>query len=154
MTEPLELVAIGPAMPALLAEIHKAAFPEQPWSAEALAGVLNSTAGFGWVAALEGAPSGFVLARGLVAEVEILTLAVLPHARRRGLARALLEAVVGQAARSRAERLILEVAEDNAAGRAFYAALGFAEDGRRRGYYRRPAGRPVDALLLSLPLYT
>ncbi len=154
MTAGLALVAVEPPMAALLAEIHGAAFPEQPWSPEAMAGILNSSGGFGWVAALEAAPSGFLLARDLVAEVEILSLAVLPAARRRGLARALLAALARQAGQSGRQRVILEVAEDNAAARAFYAAAGFAEDGRRPGYYRRAGGPPVDALLLSLPLYT
>ena len=154
MTSNIELVAIGPTMPSLLAELHKAAFPEQPWSREALAGILNSASGFGWVAALDSAPGGFVLARGLVSDVEILSLGVLPAARRRGLGGALLEAVRRQAGQSGAERLVLEVAEDNGPARAFYKAAGFLEDGRRPGYYKRPGSPPVDALLLSFQLYT
>ena len=36
----------------------------------------------------------------------------------------------------------------NAAARALYARAGFAEVGRRRGYYQRPDGRREDALVL------
>lgn len=154
MSDDIELVTVGPAMAPLLAELHKAAFPEQPWSLEALAGVLNGAGSFGWVAALGQEPSGFLLARSLVAEVEILTLGVLPAARRRGLGRRLLEAALLQARGTGAERLILEVAEDNGPARAFYKAAEFVEDGRRPGYFRRPGARPVDAILLSLQLYT
>ena len=47
-----------------------------------------------------------------------------------------------------AEECLLEVAVTNAAARALYAGLGYAPVGRRPGYYRRPARRPVDALVL------
>jgi ribosomal-protein-alanine N-acetyltransferase len=43
-------------------------------------------------------------------------------------------------------RVFLVVRESNAAARAFYARLGFGQDGRRRNYYSDPA---EDALLLS-----
>ena len=49
-------------------------------------------------------------------------------------------------------RLFLEVAEDNAAARALYATAGFAEAGRRRGYYAAADGGRRDALLLALDL--
>ena len=72
-------------------------------------------------------------------EAEILNIAVEPASQRRGVARALL---LHAAARS----LFLEVRASNAAARAFYLSLGFAETGRRRLYYANP---PEDAILLS-----
>jgi ribosomal-protein-alanine N-acetyltransferase len=63
------------------------------------------------------------------------------------LAQGLVLAVAGGA-----ERMFLEVAEDNAAARALYARAGFAEAGRRRGYYARPDGPAADALVLALDL--
>ena len=56
------------------------------------------------------------------------------------------------ALRRGAATAFLEVAEPNLAARALYARSGFHEAGRRRGYYRDPAGRAVDALVLSKPL--
>ena len=83
-------------------------------------------------------------------EAEILTLAVHPTARRRGIA-ARLTAQAAAAARSLGVvRLFLEVAEDNAPARALYAALGFQPAGRRRGYYARKDGPAADALILAL----
>ena len=95
-------------------------------------------------------PDGFILIRVVADEAEILTLAVRPAARREGLGARLVEAAVVRAAARGAERMFLEVAEDNVAARALYARTGFVEAGRRRGYYARADGSREDALVLSL----
>ena len=92
--------------------------------------------------------AGFVLARQAADEAEILMLAVLPAARRQGLGRRLVEACAAEAARHGATTLFLEVAAGNDAARALYRATGFAQVGRRRGYYADGA----DALVLRRPL--
>ena len=104
-----------------LAGIHAAAFPA-PWDATALAGLLTQAGVF----AVE-QPDGFILLRTVADEAEILTLAVHPKARRRGLgARLVREGVAGAAAQG-ATRLFLEVADDNAAALALYARAGVPE---------------------------
>ena len=50
--------------------------------------------------------------------------------------RQLLEAVVATARAGGADRMLLEVREDNAGAIAFYAARGFIEIDRRARYYR------------------
>ena len=91
---------------------------------------------------------GLVLARVAADEAELLTIGVLPQARRRGVGLALLRAAAGEAARLGAIRLFLEVATRNAPARALYAQAGLVEVGRRRRYY--PDGD--DALVLAMPL--
>ncbi|MEL6765718.1 MAG: GNAT family N-acetyltransferase [Pseudomonadota bacterium] len=81
-------------------------------------------------------------------EAEILTLGVVPEARRRGLGTALLAASIAIAEGCGAASIFLEVAEDNDAARALYAAAGFEEVGRRDGYYERRDGSRVAALVL------
>jgi ribosomal-protein-alanine N-acetyltransferase len=88
---------------------------------------------------------GFVLARVAADEAEILTLAVVPAARRQGHGEALLAGAMAAAVARGAGAMFLEVSEQNEAARALYAAAGFAEAGRRRGYY--PDGS--DALVLK-----
>jgi ribosomal-protein-alanine N-acetyltransferase len=127
-----------------LAAIHAEAF-ETPWDAASLSALLASPGVF----ALEEA-NGFILIRVVADESEILTLAVRPSARRGGLGARLVEAGVVRAAALGAERMFLEVAEDNAAARALYARAGFHEAGRRRGYYARADGSREDALVLAL----
>jgi ribosomal-protein-alanine N-acetyltransferase len=97
-------------------------------------------------------PDALLLGVAAGGEAEILTLAVRPSARRRGLARRLLAAFRAAAATAGAGRAFLEVAEDNAAARALYVADGWIEAGRRPRYYARSDGRPADALILSREL--
>ena len=137
--------------PEALAALHATAFTDtpRPWSAAEFAALL----------ALPGTlvldrPDGFALGRVAGPEAELLTLAVHPGARRRGLATRLVAAFEAEAARRGAEECLLEVAETNAPGRALYAGLGYLPVGRRPGYYH-PAGKPpVDALVLRKPLFT
>lgn len=68
-----------------------------------------------------------------------------------GIGRALLAWCEEQARRGGAERLLLEVREDNDRARAFYTRAGYQEIDRRRGYYRI-RGRRIDALVMQRAL--
>jgi len=131
-----------------LASIHAACFPDA-WDTRAL-GELLATPGTFAVSSKD----GFILARTAAGEAEILTLAVAPTARRRGLGHALVTIAASHAQQSGAQALFLEVALSNIAARALYAQLGFTEAGRRKGYYARQGSPPEDALILrsNLPL--
>jgi ribosomal-protein-alanine N-acetyltransferase len=131
-----------------LAALHAACFADA-WDARALGELL---AGPGVFAV--SLPEGFLLARVAADEAEILTLAVRPEARRRGIGAALVAAAASQAQSRGAGALFLEVGVANTAARALYAGLGLAEAGRRKGYYAQPGAAPEDALVLrsNLPL--
>ena len=137
-----------PARPGRLAALHAAAFAE-PWDAGAFEALLAQAGVF----AVEAA-DGFILMRAVADEAEILTLAVRPQARRRGLGGRLVGEGAVEAAARGAVRLFLEAASDNAAALALYARAGFTEAGRRPGYYACPDGTRRDALLLALNLTT
>jgi len=66
---------------------------------------------------------------------ELQRIAVAPAHRRRGVAASLLAGVVDAARRTPADRLLLEVREDNRGALAFYAGQGFVEIDRRLRYY-------------------
>ena len=142
----MKLEADHGALARALAGLHAEAF-DSPWSETAFADLLGQTG-----VALQGENDGFILVRTVVDEAEILTLAVRPSARRRGLGARLVRAAAARVAASGAKRMFLEVAEDNAPARALYDAQGFEAAGRRRGYYPRPDGPAADALLLVLNL--
>ena len=73
----------------------------------------------------------------VVADIsELQRIAVDPFHRRDGLATRLLDEVVVLARDEGADRLLLEVREDNHGALAFYAARGFVEIDRRPRYYR------------------
>lgn len=124
-----------------LAGLHASAFAKA-WDAAAIAALLATPGCFGFAI-----DAGFVLARAAGGEAEILTLAVRPADRGRGLGRILLRAAIAEAQRLGAATMFLEVGADNPAALALYAGLGFANVGMRKGYY--DGG---DALVLSLPL--
>lgn len=131
--------------PDALAALHARAFTmPRPWNAEEFAGWLADPLAFLLV---EG-DAGFLLGRAVAGEAELLTVAVAPEARGRGLGQRLVSRFLYQARLRGADVAFLEVAEDNAPARAVYSRAGFTESGRRRGYYRTPAGQPVDALVM------
>lgn len=132
--------------PDALAALHARAFTTpRSWSAKEFAGWLADPLAFLLV---EG-DAGFLLGRAVAGEAELLTVAVAPEARGRGLGQRLVSRFLYQARLRGAEVAFLEVAEDNAPARRVYSRAGFTQTGRRRGYYRTPEGRPVDALVMQ-----
>lgn len=89
---------------------------------------------------------GVVSALGDAADLE--RIAVLPFARRRGLAGDLLAELIEAGRANGSERVLLEVAADNDAAIGLYEAHGFATIHTRTGYY---AGG-IDALIMELKL--
>lgn len=127
--------------PVQLAALHKACFRDF-WTVQAIAQLLATPGTFAFAGA-----QGFVLARVAGDEAEILTIAVMPGAQRRGLGRALLAAAAAHAAGLGARRLFLEVSTANAAALALYRGAGFDEVSRRKAYYG-----DQDALVLARTL--
>ena len=132
----------------MLARIHATSFSD-PWDHDVIGAFLRSPEVVGLIA--QTPPAAFGLCRRIVDEAEVLTLAVAPDHRRRGVGGALVESMADWAGSSGAKALFLEVARDNDAGLALYRAAGFAEVGVRRAYYSRPTGA-MDALVLRRDL--
>lgn len=82
-------------------------------------------------------------------QAEILTVGVVPVARRRGIATELLDVLVQRARERGARELFLEVRVDNDPAQRLYEREGFAVLGRRRGYY---ANGRVDAVVMRREL--
>lgn len=138
------IAPVSVAHAGLLAELHGRCFAEG-WTAKAMGDLLAMPGCFGFIAG-KTAPLGFVLAAETGIEAEILTLAVLPDVRRRGLARSLMEAVVTELERRGVARLLLEVAAGNRAARCLYEGMGMEEAGHRPGYYQ---GGDEDAIIMA-----
>lgn len=137
-----------PADSAALEQLERRCFSD-PWSVAAFDELLPLSYIVGLVAEWRGEIGGYLIARELAGEAEILNLAVVPELRRAGLGRDLLDAGLAQCRARGAERVWLEVRESNAAAQALYSRRGFTTAGRRKRYYRAPV---EDALVLSLPL--
>ena len=143
---------IRPASSADIAElvrIERACFSD-PWSAQGFGEVLGARGALGLLAlGSEGAAVGYLLARQVLDESEILNLAVSPEARRHGVARRLLVKALEQLRADRIRQAYLEVRSSNLAAQRLYTEFGFRPMGLRPNYYRSPR---EDGLVLCLTL--
>jgi ribosomal-protein-alanine N-acetyltransferase len=142
---------------ALLAALHAESFKapwDQPWSAQSFAEILAMPGAQGWVMASGGTPVGFLLARFMLDEGEILLTGVVPGAQRRGHAGRLMRVAMDAARAAGVGTLFLEHAAGNAAAAALYGRCGFSVTGRRRAYYERRGGGREDAITLRCTLST
>jgi ribosomal-protein-alanine N-acetyltransferase len=140
---------------AALAELHAAIFQapwDQRWSAQSFAEILAMPGSGGWLLSEGGTPVGFMLARFMLDEGEILLTGVVPEARRRGHASRLMRVLLEAAGAAGIARLFLEHAAGNDAAGALYGRFGFARIGRRRAYYERRGGGREDAITLRCEL--
>jgi len=125
---------------------------ECPQAAQWLAADYTNTPGpLLLVAEVEAASkvAGFVAFHQVLDEADLRNLAVLPEHRRRGVARALLEAACHRLQQAGTKRLFLEVRVSNEPALSLYSSLGFVLHSRRKNYYRDP---DEDAYVLCLEL--
>lgn len=126
-----------------IAELEALCFSE-PWSEKSLELLLGESA-TGFVCVSEER----VLAYGgmLIApdEGQITNVAVHPDARREGLGRSVVDALIEEARARGLEQVSLEVRVSNLAAIALYERAGFTVEGKRKNFYRRPT---EDALIM------
>jgi ribosomal-protein-alanine N-acetyltransferase len=94
---------------------------------------------------------GFAVSRMAADEAEILSIAVDPSHRGRGLSRNLLLTHLGHLAGRGVRTVFLEVEENNQPARRLYNRAGFAVAGRRERYYRQD-GEQLNALIMRRDL--
>jgi ribosomal-protein-alanine N-acetyltransferase len=96
--------------------------------------------------------AGFIVSRIGADEAEILSVAIDPGYRGRGLSRDLLLTHLGHLAGRGVRTVFLEVEENNEPARRLYQRAGFASVGRRERYYQQPGGEQLNALLMRRDL--
>lgn len=138
-------------VPAIM-ELERSIFVNDAWSERSMRSEVTGEHGYYLVAFEPETPgridgyAGLLAPRG-GAEGDIQTIAVAPHARRRGLGRTLMLALIDETRHRGARELFLEVRADNPGAQSLYRELGFAEIGVRPRYYQ-PDG--VDAIVMRL----
>ena len=95
------------------------------------------------------APLGYALGWWVVDELQLLSIATHPQARRRGAARRLLEALSAAARAAGGQRVSLEVARSNVPAVRLYESSGFRVFNVRKRYYPETGD---DALEMELTL--
>ena len=138
------LEKMNPAHVAQIAQLEKICFSD-PWSEKSVASELDNKLAF-WLVAAEGdTVAGYIGSQTVIDETDMMNVAVHPDFRRKGIAEALVSALVEHLKTMGSRCLTLEVRASNAPAIALYEKLGFAEIGRRKNYYRNPR---EDALIL------
>jgi ribosomal-protein-alanine N-acetyltransferase len=139
-----------------LVAIHGDAFARS-WSAEDFVALITDRTVF--ALALRRQPwfggrrlIGFALLRAVAGEAEILTVAVAPSARGRGLGRLLMEEAMRRVYREGAAACFLEVDQANQAAMGLYRSLGFEVIGERKGYYQASDAGEGTALVMRVQL--
>lgn len=92
---------------------------------------------------------GFLVASHIAPEWELENVVVAETARRTGLGKRLLAALLAHAQETASDAIFLEVRESNLPARNLYESAGFKQSGRRTAYYSNP---PEDAILYRLRL--
>ncbi len=152
-----ELVAMVPDHCRAVSELHGQRFPRAWGDGEFLSLLLQPNT-FGFAAwqtntLIFKAPlSGFVLAREVAGEAEILTIAVGEKVGRFGLGWRLMQAAIREAKNRGGEAMFLEVDDGNAPALGLYRKLGFEKAGERPAYYTDEQGRRTSALVMRRDL--
>ena len=136
----------------VLSDIHSAAF-KRGWSGAEFESLLVQDGTHALIAFYRNAfgfrsAAGFNLYRLVGDEAEILSIAVAPQFRRRGIGRLLLEESLRQLYRDGARAVHLEVEDSNHSAIALYRHLEFRESARREGYYAEGRQSPAGALVM------
>jgi [ribosomal protein S18]-alanine N-acetyltransferase len=140
-----------------VAELHAQRFA-RPWNDGEFVSLLLQPNSFGFVVrqtnALMFKPqlSGFVLAREVAGEAEILTIAVHDKAARCGLGWRLMQGAMREARARGGETMFLEVDDGNLSAIGLYRKLGFGKVGERPAYYTDANGHRSSALVMQRDL--
>jgi [ribosomal protein S18]-alanine N-acetyltransferase len=136
----------------VLSDIHSAVF-RRGWSGAEFESLLVQPGTQALIATYRSAlgrerPAGFNLYRLTADEGEIISIAVVPECRRRGVGRQLLEDAMRNLYRDGARSVHLEVEDANLAAISLYRMMDFRETARRAGYYAQGRQTPGGALVM------
>lgn len=127
-----------------VAELEKICFLD-PWSEKSVASELDNPLSYWLVWEEDGKVLGYVGSQTVLGETDMMNVAVHPDARRKGVAEALILALVEGLREKKSHCLTLEVRASNLPAINLYEKLGFSQIGRRKNYYHNPK---EDALIL------
>ncbi|WP_342001644.1 ribosomal protein S18-alanine N-acetyltransferase [Microbacterium sp. LWH7-1.2] len=131
--------------------LERTSFPTDAWSEAMMREELASPHGWYVVDDEAGRLVGYAGLRAVAGakDADIQTIAIAEVSRGRGRGRAILRALLEEAARRGVTDVFLEVRADNPVAQTLYVSEGFAEIGRKPRYYQPD---DVDAVVMKLDL--
>lgn len=133
----MEILEMTQGVVARVAQLENLCFSD-PWSEKSVASELSNPLSL-WLVAMEGERlAGYVGSQSVEGEADMMNVAVHPDFRRRGVGKALVNALVAALAEKGVHSLTLEVRVSNESAIGLYKKLGFSQAGLRKKYYRHP----------------
>ncbi len=137
-----QITEADPRDAAAIAALHAASF-RRGWAEDEVYRLLVDGAVVTHRAMIRRTLVGFIMSRLAADEAEILSVAIAPARRGRGMSRPLLDLHLRTLAGRGVRAVFLEVDEHNSPARRLYARAGFRDVGRRQGYYESGAAALV-----------
>ncbi|MGB9711075.1 MAG: ribosomal protein S18-alanine N-acetyltransferase [Thermodesulfovibrio sp.] len=128
-------------------EIAKQSF-SMPWSLKSFREELLNPQSILKVAEFNGEIAGYIVLRKILDEAELLSIAVKPALRRKGIATELMRNLLDEIKNS-VKSCFLEVRVSNTQAISFYEKMGFKKVGMRKKYYLLPE---EDGIIMKLDL--
>lgn len=145
----MSLRAALPSDLAAIMKLERASFPTDAWSEAMMREELVSPHGWYVVDEEAGRIVGYAGLRAVrrSTDADVQTIALAEEMRGRGRGRALLRALLEEAARRGVTAVFLEVRADNPVAHRLYASEGFIDIGRKPRYYQPD---DIDAVVMKL----
>ena len=131
--------------PAEMAQLHRAEpTGQRAWSEAEFSAMLSASN-----AVSVTCDAGFAVGQVILDEAELFLIMTKPEYRKQGVGHRILAAFEQQAFQNAVRRIILEVADTNAAAQALYCANGYQQIAVRKNYYTFPDGSHADAIVME-----
>ena len=135
----------------ILTALHAEGFANY-WDTNAFNNFFAASGTVALIVEEDGQPVGMLVYRSVHEQADIITVAVRPSHRGRGIAKLLMRRAMDEAKALGATQMFLDVEDGNAAASQLYAGLGFTQINRRKLYYRQKDGSYTDALVMTCKL--
>ena len=131
--------------PAEMAELHSAEpTGQRAWSETEFSAMLSASNALSVTC-----DAGFAVGQVILDEAELFLIMTKPEHRKQGVGQRILATFEQQAFQNAVRRIILEVADTNAAALALYSANGYQQIAVRKNYYNFPNGSHADAIVME-----
>lgn len=142
---------VGRETSEILTKIHIECFPRY-WNRQAFTDFFSVENTFAILVENYDQPVAMIVYRIVFEQADILTIAVLPAFRKKGIAKKLIGDALEHCKKLGAKKLFIDVEVGNEAALKLYENTGFKQISRRKLYYQQLDGSLTDSLVMSKKL--